>query len=1685
MKNYCNLLFLVMTFSVFGQFSKTHYIPPLSNSDSQAPQGQYMYISCPSLTPINFKIQQIGGTSITGIVSRDNPYMYTIGTGFNTQLLIPKSNVNAVMSNKGYIVEAEDLVYVTVRLTSTPENYQAGGLVSKGIAALGTQFRIGAFINTGAPAITDNHYTFATILATENNTTVSFGDIKIGGVLINEPSLTNTHPDILLNAGQSYAIAVEGPTDANRDALIGASITSNKPIAVNCGSFAGTDGTTTNLDLGFDQIVSAERTGTKYIFVKGNGVDVTERPLIIANEDFTDVFLNGSATADITLMAGQYKAYDGANYSSNGNLYINTSKKVFAYQGIGGTSSQANQNMCFLPPLSCQTPKVINNIPLINEVGSGLTNFIGTVCIVTETNAILTFIINRNSYTLLNLPSGISFNGPLNVIGNQQYVTYTFNGLTGNISVFSTKQLYLSYFGSSGAATYGGYYSGFTFKPEISFQSTNTTVQTKCIPDVELTVNSLSSFDNFQWYFNGVQIATNGNNSSYHPLVPGNYYVSATISSCGSTLPELISDIIPVSNCPPDSDNDLSNDNIDIDSDNDGITNCTESYGTYPINLSNLSGGNLRVNSYSNFYSASVTTSVTASATPFTGSADGSFVSVVPPGKGNFVTYTLNNFTQPMSIGIEYITTGNSANLLNSNAEYSISSPINKTITVLNPNNQLLIDTNYDGVYESGVTQYSSFEIRFRLNSTIPLLPGTGQFKFLTNLTDSILFTHKNLLDTSENRSTLKIIATCVPKDSDNDGIPDQLDPDSDGDGIPDAIEAQGQNFVPLSYIDANGNGYDDAFELLNPALLNTDSDGDGIPDYLDLDSDNDGIYDAVETGSLATDTDGDGIKNFRDLDSDGDECNDVKEAGFIDGNNDGILGNATPVVNAKGVVTNASSGYTTPNPNYILAEPITPIGAILPVIDAICDLQTTTAKVLTNADTFQWQVQLSGIWTTITNNATYSGSTTNSLQIQATYAMNNLEYRVILGKNNNICGKTSSSAVLTVYDLPVINTPIQLKQCDVDTDGITDINLTQQESRITNSVNKIFTYYTDATAAETGNQNSSYFIANPIQFRSGTTTVWVRVTDTSHGCFKIAELNIIVTATQIPTTFQNPFYKCDDFLDTNGNNNANNNNRDGIASFDFSIVTNRLHTNYPVTNTYSIAYYKNEQDANAETDAQGNSLALSQNPLVANNITNYRNIGSPNQQQIYVRIENPLDNSCFGLGNFISLTVEALPIAYSVNAANTIRHCDDDQDGVFRFDTSALENTILGGQTNVRIQYFNASGASYVNLPNPFLVNGTESITVRVTNNTTQVASGPCYIEEIISFVVDVAPQVRNIDPTLLAICDDEANPLLQDGFNYFNTATIQATILSGQPLMNVTYTDGNGQTLPTPFPATFNSNTQIVTALVQNPLNATCPVSIPIPFVVHPLPQIELNLDGAISEIVCVNLPGYKVKLDAGLVGGIPSATYTYQWFLNGIALPGATATFIKVNIDGMYSVVVTTAFGCSRTRFINVTSSVIATIQDIKVIDLTDSNSVEIQATGAGGDYVYALDYPSNFQSSPFFTSVLPGIHEVYVKDLNGCGTLGPVEISVLGVPSFFTPNADGYNDTWNVKGINNTFNRHAEIRVYDRFGKFIIQVNPTGSGWDGTLNGIPLTADDYWFNIRFEDNRIAKGHFSLKR
>ena len=80
-----------------------------------------------------------------------------------------------------------------------------------------------------------------------------------------------------------------------------------------------------------------------------------ELPLIVANEDNTEIYINGSVTPVTTINAGEYFLVDNSYYQgvSNKNIYVKTSKNVYAYQLLGGGNDTATAGLNFIPPLSC------------------------------------------------------------------------------------------------------------------------------------------------------------------------------------------------------------------------------------------------------------------------------------------------------------------------------------------------------------------------------------------------------------------------------------------------------------------------------------------------------------------------------------------------------------------------------------------------------------------------------------------------------------------------------------------------------------------------------------------------------------------------------------------------------------------------------------------------------------------------------------------------------------------------------------------------------------------------------------------------------------------------------------------------------------------------------------------------------------------------------------------------------------------------------------------------------------------------------------------------------------------------------------------------------------------------------------------------------------------------------------
>ena len=133
---------------------------------------------------------------------------------------------------------------------------------------------------------------------------------------------------------------------------------------------------------------------------------------------------------------------------------------------------------------------------------------------------------------------------------------------------------------------------------------------------------------------------------------------------------------------------------------------------------------------------------------------------------------------------------------------------------------------------------------------------------------------------------------------------------------------------------------------------------------------------------------------------------------------------------------------------------------------------------------------------------------------------------------------------------------------------------------------------------------------------------------------------------------------------------------------------------------------------------------------------------------------------------------------------------------------------------------------------------------------------------------------------------------------------------------------------------------------------------------------------------------------------------------------------------------------------------------------------------------GEYVFALDNENGpFQSENIFSNLKGGEHIIYVKDLNGCGTVLK-EIYLLDYMQFFTPNFDGYNDYWQLKNPNNVQTDVRIIHIFDRYGKLLTSISANGK-WDGTYHGKNMPSNDYWFKIVLKNGQELKGHFTLKR
>lgn len=414
---------------------------------------------------------------------------------------------------------------------------------------------------------------------------------------------------------------------------------------------------------------------------------------------------------------------------------------------------------------------------------------------------------------------------------------------------------------------------------------------------------------------------------------------------------------------------------------------------------------------------------------------------------------------------------------------------------------------------------------------------------------------------------------------------------------------------------------------------------------------------------------------------------------------------------------------------------------------------------------------------------------------------------------------------------------------------------------------------------------------------------------------------------------------------------------------------------------------------------------------------------------------------------------------------------CEDagNADGLSIFNLNELVPELTGMNEEYSVSFYeNQSNANSNSHPvEPF---GYENTTSPQTLFARIITPAGC--PTVVPFDLIVSSTVAK--NALLETCDEE-----DTGIAEFDLTNADEQLVAGQSAdIKVSYfLTEEGALLEDPefqLPVLYSNETafhQIIYARLEN--NNACFAISEINLRVNPRPDF-----GLIEEVIyCSNTFPETITIEPDLLSA-DTENYTYEW------TGGQTSAELKMNIPGIYTLTVTNnSTGCSRSKSVEIIEKEPAVIENIEVVDASSNNSAVINISG-NGIYEFSLNKSGPYHDNNNFPGLEPGFYSVYVRSKEGCGITAGT-FSVIGFPKFFTPNEDGFNDLWQVQGVDQVIQPGTTIRIFDRYGKLLKDLDPLSGGWDGTFRGYALPSDDYWFRILLQDGREFKSHFTLKR
>ncbi len=228
--------------------------------------------------------------------------------------------------------------------------------------------------------------------------------------------------------------------------------------------------------------------------------------------------------------------------------------------------------------------------------------------------------------------------------------------------------------------------------------------------------------------------------------------------------------------------------------------------------------------------------------------------------------------------------------------------------------------------------------------------------------------------------------------------------------------------------------------------------------------------------------------------------------------------------------------------------------------------------------------------------------------------------------------------------------------------------------------------------------------------------------------------------------------------------------------------------------------------------------------------------------------------------------------------------------------------------------------------------------------------------------------------------------------------------------------------------------------------------------------------SMDVSADTFVCM---GNNVQLRA-------SGAQSYNWIsgtgLSSIFIPNPVASPVS---NSVYTVVGYDGYNCfTDTATVKVTVEPLPTVQANPDLQLLTGSEYQFAAIGSSDVEQWTWSPPDNLSCSdcpnPVATPRFSGPYIVTGKTQFGCTASDTINVKLICaqdkvyIPNAFTPNYDGKNDVFYVKGKG--IRSIKSFRIFNRWGQLIFEktnasVNDRSAGWDGRFNGTPVSTGTY--------------------